>query len=113
MNNNWFNEEFTEDNLSIGARTSIKIRSVLYSGRSEYQKIEVMDTESFGRLLLLDDIIMLTEENEFSYHEMIAHIPLIAHPSPKKVLIIGLIQTVKNIREYLKSSLKVMMIQTI
>ena len=89
MKNSWFNEEFTEENLSIGARTSIKIKSVLYSGRSEYQKIEVMDTESFGRLLLLDDIIMLTEENEFSYHEMIAHIPLIAHPSPKKVLIIG------------------------
>lgn len=88
-NKMWFNEEFIDDNLSIGARTSLKIKQVLYSERSEFQKIEVMETESFGRLLLLDDIIMLTEENEFSYHEMIAHIPLIAHPNPKKVLIIG------------------------
>ena len=89
MKDNWFNEEFTDDNLSFGARTSLKIKSILYSGRSEFQKIEVMETESFGRMLLLDDIIMLTEKNEFSYHEMIAHIPLIAHPNPKRVLVIG------------------------
>ena len=89
MRDKWFNEEFVDDNLLIGARTSLKIKKVLFSGRSEFQKIEIMETESFGKLLLLDDIIMLTEKNEFSYHEMIAHIPLIAHPDPKKVLIIG------------------------
>ncbi len=86
----WFNEEFKEeDNLAIGARTSLKIKRSLFRGESKYQKIEILETEDFGNLMLLDDIIMLTEKNEFSYHEMISHIPIFAHPNPKRVLIIG------------------------
>ncbi len=87
--NLWFNEEFNDDQLSIGARTSIKIKKTLYAGKSKYQKLNIVETESFGRMMLLDDIIMLTEENEFAYHEMIAHVPLFAHPDPERVLVIG------------------------
>jgi spermidine synthase len=59
------------------------------SKKSKYQKIELYNTEKFGKVLLIDGIIMLTEADEFAYHEMIAHVPLSIHPLAKKVLIIG------------------------
>jgi spermidine synthase len=85
---NWFNEEL-EENFNIGARTSIKIGKTLFSGQSPFQKLEIVETPNFGNMMILDGCVMLTEANEFSYHEMIAHVPLIAHPNPEKVLIIG------------------------
>lgn len=73
----------------VKARLSFEIDSVLYSARSPYQKIDVVESDAFGRMLLLDDMIMLTEKDEFIYHEMIAHVPLFVHPRPEQVLIIG------------------------
>ena len=72
-----------------GRTISIKVKKVLESYKSKFQKIDVYETECFGKMFLLDDIIMLTEFDEFAYHEMIAHVPLSVHPNPKKVLIIG------------------------
>ncbi len=69
--------------------TRFRCRKVLFSGRSEYQYIDVVETESHGRMLLNDGIVMLSERDEFVYHEMMAHVPLFVHPQPKKVLIIG------------------------
>lgn len=85
----WYNEVFEDDTLKLGARTSLKVDKVLYQGQSKYQKLDILHTTDFGNLMLLDNIIMLTEKNEFSYHEMIAHVPLTAHPNPEKVLVIG------------------------
>lgn len=65
------------------------IKEKLFSRQSEFQKVEVYDTVGFGKMLLNDDLVMVTERDEFSYHDMIAHIPLFTHPNPKRVLIIG------------------------
>lgn len=66
-----------------------KIKRVLFSQQSPFQKVEVVDTDFFGKMLLNDDLMMLTERDEFVYHEMLVHVPLFVHPDPKRVLIIG------------------------
>jgi len=65
------------------------VDSVLYSKRSPYQKIEVFENESFGKILLLDDLVQTTEKDEFFYHEMLVHPGCVTHPSPKDILVIG------------------------
>ena len=70
-------------------RSSCKVKKVLFSQQSKFQKVEIVETYTFGRALLHDDVFMLTEKDEFIYHDMIAHVPLFVHPNPKKVLIIG------------------------
>ncbi|MBW2040105.1 MAG: polyamine aminopropyltransferase [Deltaproteobacteria bacterium] len=61
----------------------------LASIRSKHQKIEVLQTKNHGRILLIDDFMMLTEDSEFVYHEMIVHVPLASHPLAKRALVIG------------------------
>lgn len=61
----------------------------LFSKQSEFQQIDIYQTARCGRMLLLDGIIQLTEWDEFAYQEMLAHLPLFAHPNPEKVLVIG------------------------
>lgn len=85
----WFNEELDETLFNVGARTSIKIEKTLFKGESPYQKLEIIETSNFGKMMVLDDCIMLTESHEYVYHEMIAHIPLFLHHHPKQILIIG------------------------
>lgn len=68
---------------------SFKVEKTLFSGRSPYQRIDVVQTHSHGALLLNDGIVMLSERDEFIYHEMIAHVALFVHPDPRRVLIIG------------------------
>ncbi len=88
MGNNWFFEKplpGIPENLKIG----FKVKRKVFSGRSPYQKIEVFDTFQFGRILVLDGIVQLSKSDEFIYHEMISHLPLLCHPNPKKILIIG------------------------
>ena len=65
------------------------IKKILYSQKSEFQHIQIVETKGFGRMLLNDNIVMVSERDEFVYHEMIAHVPLFVHPHPKNVLIIG------------------------
>ncbi len=72
-----------------GLPTMIEIKKQLDSCTSEFQKIEIYETATFGNMLVIDDIIMLTQRDNAGYHEMIAHVPLIAHPCPKTVLIVG------------------------
>ena len=80
----WFSENHTP-NVQI----SIRVDKQLYSGKSEFQRIDVFESPEFGRFLTLDGYMMLTEKDEFIYHEMITHIPMAVHPNVKKVLIIG------------------------
>jgi spermidine synthase len=72
-----------------GCTLSIKIKNVLYRSRSRFQEIAILETEKMGRLLVIDGVTMLTEFDEFAYHEMISHVPLLVHPKPSRVLVIG------------------------
>ena len=75
--------------FSHGISIRIKIKNILHHSRSKYQEIAVLETEKIGRMLVIDGITMLTEWDEFAYHEMISHVPLLVHPKPSRVLIIG------------------------
>ncbi len=72
-----------------GISLSLEIEEVLYSEKSKFQQIDLFQTKNHGKMLVLDDIIQLTESDEFAYQEMLAHVPLFAHPDPEKVLVIG------------------------
>jgi len=72
-----------------GQAFSVEVEEVLFEGKSEFQDIVVFKSKTYGTVLSLDGVIQLTERDEFSYQEMIVHIPMCAHPNPKKVLIIG------------------------
>ncbi|MBR1886433.1 MAG: polyamine aminopropyltransferase, partial [Schwartzia sp.] len=80
----WFTEPHTEN-----VRFSMKVDKQVYSGRSEFQRIDIFDSLEFGRVLVLDGYTMLTEKDEFMYHEMIVHVPMCAHPNAKRALVIG------------------------
>lgn len=68
---------------------SFHVTETLYHAQSPYQVIDVMETTTYGRLLLLDGAVMTTDKDEFVYHEMISHVPMLVHPNPKRVLVIG------------------------
>ncbi|MEI6737596.1 MAG: polyamine aminopropyltransferase [Pseudomonadota bacterium] len=80
----WFSEEHTPN-----VKLSIRVDKQLYSAQSEFQRIDVFSSPEFGRFLTLDGFMMLTEKDEFIYHEMIVHVPMAVHPCVKKVLVIG------------------------
>jgi len=82
--NIWFTEK--NENLALSLRHS---GERLFLHHSKYQKIEIYDTEAFGKILVLDGKIVCAEEDEYVYHEMIAHVPVFAHPKPKRILVIG------------------------
>ena len=81
----WFSENHTPD-----VKLSLRVDRQLYSKKSIYQKIDVLETPEFGKVLVLDGNIMLTERDEFIYDEMITHVPMAVHPNIKKVLVIGI-----------------------
>ena len=80
----WFSELHTPN-----VKLSIRVDRQLYSGHSEFQRIDVSDSPEFGRFLALDGYMMLTEKDEFIYHEMIVHVPMAVHPHVRRVLVIG------------------------
>ncbi|MBE5871840.1 MAG: polyamine aminopropyltransferase [Lachnospiraceae bacterium] len=80
----WFSDEHT-DNVKL----SIRVEQQLFSAQSEFQRIDVLESKEFGKILVADGDLMLTEKDEFIYHEMIAHVPMAVHPNVEKVLVIG------------------------
>ncbi|MDL2297580.1 polyamine aminopropyltransferase [Synergistaceae bacterium OttesenSCG-928-D05] len=80
----WYTEEHTPT-----VRFSIKIKEQLLSKKSPFQQIDVFDSEEFGRFFTLDGLMMVTEKDEFIYHDMIVHVPMATNPQIKKVLVIG------------------------
>ena len=80
----WFSEKHAQ-----GVKLSIQVDRQLYSGQSEFQRIDIFDSSEFGRFLTLDGYMMLTEKDEFIYHEMIVHVAMAVHPHVEKVLVIG------------------------
>ena len=88
--NNGIENGFYHEITPAGFGIAIKGAKLLFSDNSEFQKVEVFETESsLGRVLTLDDLMMTTEGDEFHYHEMISHVPMMHHPNPKTVLVIG------------------------
>jgi len=84
-------EIWIEEKLEIknGRALKVRITKSLEKIKSEFQEIEVVESDAFGKILLIDGIIMVTESDEFCYHEMIAHVPLCVHTKAQKVLVIG------------------------
>lgn len=80
----WIEEKFED---YYGMR--FKVEKTLFSGQSDFQHVDVVETKGHGRMLLNDGLVMLTERDEFVYHDMITHVPMFTHPNPKSVLIIG------------------------
>ena len=84
LTGNWFAESVTPD-LAVIAR----LRAVIFSGSTAYQKVEVLDSYEFGRSLVLDGKTQSTELDEFIYHESLVHPAMLCHPGPKSVFIGG------------------------
>lgn len=80
----WYDETFDDH-----TRLALRVNQTLFSGRSRYQKIEVLDTAAFGRVLAIDGIFMTSEHDEFLYHEMLVHPAMTTAPRIERVLVIG------------------------
>lgn len=80
----WFSEMHTDN-----VKNSIRVDKQLFSAQSEYQRIDVFQSQEFGRFLTLDGDVIFSEADEFIYNEMVTHVPMAVHPDVKKVLIIG------------------------
>ena len=80
----WFFDEVNPHLLQLHA-----IESVLYTGRTKFQSIEILKSPDFGKLLVLDGKVQSSEADEFIYHELLVHPPMLAHPNPEKVFVAG------------------------
>jgi spermidine synthase len=94
------------DIVGPGFAQATQVQEILYDGRSTLQHIQVASSPLFGRMLILDDAVQTTERDEYIYHEMLTHLPLLTHPGPRRVLIVGggdggtLEETLKHPVEY-------------
>ncbi|MBR6874399.1 MAG: polyamine aminopropyltransferase [Ruminococcus sp.] len=80
----WFSEFHTNN-----VKMSIRVEKQLFSGESDFQRIDVFESEEFGRFLTSDGSVIFSEKDEFTYDEMIVHVPMAVHPNVRKVLVIG------------------------
>lgn len=81
--------EWLWDHGGEGFAHTYRVDEVLFEGQSAYQRVRVIQTPMFGRMLILDDAVQTSEVDEFCYHEMLTHLPMVTHPQPRRVLIIG------------------------
>ena len=84
MSGLWFTEKQTE---YFGI--TMKVNRTLHTEHTDFQKLDMIETAEWGKMLLLDNMVMTSEKDEFVYHEMVAHVPLFTHPHPQKVLVVG------------------------
>jgi len=82
-------EGWFEEKLFPHVRQTFEITRILFRQRTEHQDLVIFETPTYGRVLALDDIIQVTEKDEFVYHEMMTHVPILAHGRARRVLIIG------------------------
>lgn len=80
----WYTENHTDN-----VRFSLKVKEHLFSDSSEFQQLDILDTYEYGKLMTLDGLVMLTEKDEFIYHDMIVHTAMAVNPEIKQVLVIG------------------------
>ena len=86
---NWFEESLHHRILANGYAQRFRVSRVVHREKTQFQDLLIFETPAFGRVLALDEIVQTTEGDEFIYHEMLAHVPLLAHGRAKGVLIIG------------------------
>ena len=80
----WFTESHTPN-----VQFSIKVDRQVFTCQSEFQRIDIFDSPEFGRMLALDGLVMLTEKDEFIYHEMMVHVPMCVYPEARDILLVG------------------------
>ncbi|AGF58398.1 MULTISPECIES: polyamine aminopropyltransferase [Clostridium] len=80
----WYTEQHTEN-----VRFSIKVEKELHTEQTEFQRIDVLEAKEFGKFFTLDGLMMITEKDEFIYHEMIVHVAMATNLNAKKILVIG------------------------
>jgi spermidine synthase len=80
----WYTEKHSEH---VGI--TMQVTRTLFSGKSEFQQLDILETPEYGRMMLLDGLVMVTERDEFVYHDMITHPVLFTHPAPRNILVIG------------------------
>lgn len=83
--NQWVSDVWPD----LGTAFSLRVTARLHEEQTPFQRIAVYETTGFGRLMTIDGIVMLTDRDNFHYHEMLAHPALYSHPAPKRVVIIG------------------------
>lgn len=81
-------QKFTET-LYQGWQTDYRCDEVYFDSATDHQRLVIFKNPTFGRMMMLDEVMQTTEADEFIYHEMLAHVPILAHGDAKKVLIIG------------------------
>jgi spermidine synthase len=81
--------KFTEKAPYAPVEYLYDVEEILYKGKSKFQEIMVIRNPYYGRMLILDDVVQMTERDEFFYHEMLTHVAMHANPNPKKVVVIG------------------------
>lgn len=80
----WFSEDQTHH-----VCMSFRIKQTLHQQKTQYQQVDVVETNQFGNMLILDGAIMTTEVDEFVYNELITHVAMNTHPNPRQILVIG------------------------
>ncbi len=80
----WFTEAHTKN-----VRFSVRVDQQIFTKKSDFQRIDIFDSSEFGKMLVLDGCVMLTEKDEFIYHEMISHVPMSVNLNAKRILVIG------------------------
>lgn len=84
MADNWFRET-----LHPELQAGIRLDHLVHKGMTAFQSVLIFDNHLLGRVLVLDDVVQTTERDEFIYHEMLAHVPLLSLEQPGDILIIG------------------------
>ncbi len=82
--NLWYREKHTENQI-----LSVKVTDVIHKEKTPFQELAVYETPEYGTILVLDNYIQVSDQDEYIYAEMITHVPLFTHPNPKKALVIG------------------------
>jgi spermidine synthase len=81
--------DWTRESLHPDYAQSLRVEEMLYDSKTAHQRLKVFENNTFGRVLTLDDVVQTTEGDNFIYHEMLTHVPILAHGAARRVLIIG------------------------
>jgi len=87
-NDKWF-VEAAFPGIRRCKKDTFRVDREIFSGKTKYQQIYIFESRGFGKMLALDGIVQFSQSDEFIYHEVIAHVPLMTHPDPKKLLVVG------------------------
>jgi len=85
----WFEETLHSETVDVGYAQRLRMTEVIHREKTAFQDLIIFDSPAFGKVLALDGIVQTTDGDEFIYHEMIAHVPMLAHGGAKRVLIVG------------------------